>query len=146
MDILPYTSLCGHDYPAGSYLNLKTTADLLSHNLKYREFLLLRIQAQTYRYQRPHAEIHRVYADLRELEKNKHLYSESLYMQLKDRMLDCQARQRMGMELFSYDVRCLRRELAEVKKHIADLEKALEKELAAEKAKRSSEGDEAPQA
>lgn len=29
---------------------------------------------------------------------------------------------------------------------IADLEKALEKELAAEKAKRSSEGDEAPQA
>ena len=119
MDIHPPTSLSDHDFPAESFLNLKTTADILSHTLKYREFLLLRIQAQTYNYQRPHAEIHRVYADLRELEKTKHVYSERLYTQLKDRLLDRRARQRMGMELFSYDVRCLRREVAEVKKHVS---------------------------
>lgn len=100
------------------YSNMKTTTDRLNHSLAHREHLLLNIQSEIDRYQGPHAEIHRIYAVLRELERVKQRFSERHYTRVKEELLDHRARQRMGMALARYNVKCLRGVLIEVKQRV----------------------------
>lgn len=119
MNVHPSALRSTHNYTSEQYSSLKTTAEKLNHSLAHREYLLLGIQSQTDYYQGLHAEIHGIYADLRELERGKHQYPERHYTRVKEGLLDRRARQRMRTELARYDIRCLRRVLMEVKQRVS---------------------------
>lgn len=119
MNIHPSTYPSAENFTPELDTDSKSTTDRLNHSLAHREHLLLNIQSEIDKYQRPHAEVHRIYAVLREIEGNRHWYSERDYRRVKEGLLDRQARQRMGMELARYKVRCLRRVLMDVKQRVS---------------------------